>query len=88
MDGKFNLLVIEDEAAIREGLLDVLVYHGYDVESAANGTDGLKLAQSGRFDLILLDIMLPGVDGYEICNRIRAIDRDQADHHAHRENIG
>ena len=72
-----RILVIEDEAAIREGLLDVLVYHKYDVDSAANGLEGLKKALSGRFDLILLDIMLPGIDGYEICDRIRNEDRDQ-----------
>lgn len=77
MKDKFDILVIEDEAAIRDGLIDVLVYHGYRVDSAATGPEGLEKAQSGRFDLILLDIMLPGMDGYEICNRIRSVDRDQ-----------
>jgi len=74
---KIPILVVEDEEAIREGLIDVLVYHGYEVESAATGPEGLRLAQSGKFALILLDIMLPGMDGYEICNRIREDDRDQ-----------
>ncbi len=78
MAEKLAVLVIEDEAAIREGLVDVLVYHGYDVETAATGTEGLEKAQTGRFDLILLDIMLPGMDGYEVCNRIRGEDREQA----------
>ena len=77
MKDKFDILVIEDEAAIRDGLIDVLVYHGYRVDSAATGPQGLEKAQSGQFDLILLDIMLPGMDGYEICNRIRATDRHQ-----------
>jgi two-component system response regulator RegX3 len=72
-----RILVIEDETAIREGLADVLVFHGYDVDSAATGPDGLRKAQTGRFDLVLLDIMLPGIDGYEICDRIRAGDRRQ-----------
>jgi len=72
-----NILVIEDEEAIRSGLVDVFVFHGYDVDSAATGPEGLQKALTGRFDLILLDIMLPGLDGYEICNRIRAADRDQ-----------
>ena len=72
-----NILVIEDEAAIREGLIDVLVYHRYTVDSAATGPEGLQKAQTGKFDLILLDIMLPGMDGYEICDRIRATDRAQ-----------
>ncbi len=77
MSSKLNILVIEDEPAIREGLLDVLVYHGYEVDSAADGNDGLSKAMTGRHDLILLDIMLPGLDGYAICDRIRAEDRDQ-----------
>ena len=69
---------MEDEEAIREGLIDVLVFHGYEVDSAATGPDGLEKAQTGKFDLVLLDIMLPGMDGYEICDRIRTDDRDQA----------
>lgn len=71
------MLVVEDEEAIRDGLIDVLVFHGYEVDSAAAGPEGLEKALTGRFDLILLDIMLPGIDGYEICNRIRAADRHQ-----------
>lgn len=74
---KARLLVVEDEAAIRSGLVDVFVYHGYEVETADNGDDGLRLALSGKFDLVLLDVMLPGVDGFEICNRIRQRDRQQ-----------
>ena len=77
MQRKIRLLIVEDEEAIRAGLVDVLVYHGYDVEFAADGPTGLGMALSGRFDLILLDVMLPGMDGFEICNRIRAQDRDQ-----------
>jgi two-component system response regulator RegX3 len=70
-------LIVEDEEAIREGLIDVLVFHGYATDSAATGPDGLEKALTGKFDLILLDIMLPGIDGYEICDRIRAEDRNQ-----------
>jgi DNA-binding response OmpR family regulator len=72
-----SILIVEDEEAIRSGLTDVFVYHGYDVDSAATGPEGLQKALTGKFDLILLDIMLPGMDGYEICNEIRARDRDQ-----------
>ena len=74
----FSILIVEDEEAIRSGLIDVFVFHGYDADSAATGPEGLQKALTGRFDLVLLDIMLPGMDGYEICNRIRAADRDQA----------
>jgi DNA-binding response OmpR family regulator len=76
MQRKIRILIVEDEAAIRTGLMDVLVYHGYEAESAADGPTGLDMALSGRFDLILLDVMLPGMDGFEICNRVRAGDRD------------
>ena len=77
MAQKVRILVVEDEAAIRSGLVDVFVYHGYEVETAENGDDGLRAALGGRFDLILLDVMLPGIDGFEICNRIRQQDRQQ-----------
>ncbi|MCB1875189.1 MAG: response regulator transcription factor [Chromatiales bacterium] len=77
MQRKTRILIVEDEKPIREGLVDVLVYHGFDVDTAADGRDGLKSALSGRFDLILLDLMLPGVDGFEICNRVRASDPEQ-----------
>lgn len=78
MTRQMNILVIEDEEAIRTGLSDVLLYHGYKVEGAETGTDGLRKALSGKFDLVLLDIMLPGMDGYTICDRIRAQDAEQA----------
>jgi DNA-binding response OmpR family regulator len=77
MQRKVRLLIVEDEEAIRTGLMDVFVYHGYDVDFAADGPQGLDKALSGRFDLVLLDVMLPGMDGFEICNRIRAQDRAQ-----------
>jgi two-component system response regulator RegX3 len=77
MNRKLRILVVEDEAAIRTGLIDVLVYHGYDVDYAEEGHDGLKKAQSGKYDLILLDVMLPGIDGFEICNRVRETDKEQ-----------
>jgi DNA-binding response OmpR family regulator len=77
MEHKVRILVVEDEAAIRSGLMDLLVYHGFDVDGAANGPDGLRMALSGRFDLVLLDIMLPGLNGFAICNEIRNVDRAQ-----------
>jgi DNA-binding response OmpR family regulator len=78
MKRQIHILVVEDEEAIRTGLMDVLVFHGYTADSASTGPEGLKKALTGKFDLILLDIMLPGMDGYEICDRIRAEDRKQA----------
>ena len=75
--GKPRILVVEDEAAIREGLADVLVYHGYRVDAVADGREGLKRALSGQYDLLLLDVMLPGRDGFAICDEVRKVDREQ-----------
>ena len=77
MSRKPSILVVEDEAAIRTGLVDLLVYHGYEVDTAEDGIDGLSKSLSGIYDLILLDIMLPGMDGYEICKQVRECDREQ-----------
>lgn len=77
MNRKIRILIVEDEAAIRNGLVDVFVFHGYEVDAAADGNEGLQKALSGKFDLILLDVMLPGIDGFEICNRIREQDPEQ-----------
>jgi len=78
MSDKTKILIVEDETAIRTGLVDIFVFHGYEVDFADNGEEGLNKALSGLFDLILLDVMLPGIDGFEICNRIRQQDRHQA----------
>ncbi len=77
MNKKVRLLIVEDEVAIRTGLVDLFVYHGYDVDTAEEGPKGLKMALTGTYDLILLDVMLPGMDGFQICNRVRQDDRDQ-----------
>jgi two-component system response regulator RegX3 len=57
--------------------VDLFVFHGYAVDAADDGREGLRLALSGRYDLILLDVMLPGVNGFDICARIREQDREQ-----------
>ncbi len=72
---KPKLLIIEDEESILQGLTDVFVYNGYQVETAVEGHAALEMALSGDYHLILLDIMLPGLDGFSICNRIREVDR-------------
>jgi two-component system response regulator RegX3 len=74
---KPRILVVEDEAAIRDGLADVLVYHGFRVDAVGDGREGLSKALTGRYDLVLLDVMLPGRDGFSICDEIRKVDRDQ-----------
>ncbi len=71
MNPKPQILVVEDEEAIREGLRDVLVYHGYDVTAVASGEEGIDVALGADFALVLLDVMLPGVNGFEVCRRVR-----------------
>ena len=77
MDKKPRLLIVEDEEPIRVGLTDLFIYHGFEVESAATGPEGLARGLTGTFDLILLDVMLPALDGFEICDRIRSADPEQ-----------
>ena len=71
MPHKLKLLIIEDEAPIREGLIDLFVYHGYGVDGAADGEQGLRMALTGGYALIVLDVMLPRLDGFSVCSRIR-----------------
>jgi two-component system response regulator RegX3 len=78
MTDKPRLLIVEDEPAIRTGLVDVFTYHGFAVTAAADGEAGWQATRSGRYDLLLLDVMLPGLDGFEICRRLRASDRETA----------
>ena len=78
MNDKASILIIEDEEAIRSGLVDVFIYHGYSVTTSDNGHDGLSMAVSGNHDLVLLDVMLPGMNGFDILKHIREHDREQA----------
>ena len=66
-----TILVIEDDTSILRGLKDNLEYEGYSVITETNGVKGLQLAITKKTDLVLLDIMLPGMNGYEICRKIK-----------------
>ena len=78
MSNKPKLLIVEDEAAILRGLIDIFTFHGFDVSSEQDGQKGLDSALTGQFDCILLDVMLPSLDGFSICNAIRDVSREQA----------
>jgi two-component system OmpR family response regulator len=67
-----SVLIVEDEASIRELLRLHLTLAGYDVEEVGDGTLGLERARAAKFDLIVLDVMLPGLDGITICRAIRS----------------
>jgi len=66
-----RVLVVEDERAMLDSLVWGLEAEGYTVDVAENGEDGLWKAQEMPHDVIILDVMLPGIDGYQICRRLR-----------------
>src|SRR5712671_655384 len=70
---KSRVLVIDDEAAIRDSLRMTLEYEGYEFLSAATGQEGLAVAERDAPDLVLLDVKMPGMDGIEVLERLRAI---------------
>ena len=71
-----RLLVVEDEPNILELLSASLRYAGFDVITASAGTEAVQAAQRHRPDLIVLDVMLPDIDGFEVCRRLRASDNE------------
>ncbi len=75
---KAGILVVEDDPAILNGLIDVLLFHGYEVQGAEDGAEGLAKSMAGNFDLIILDVMLPGLDGLSICREVRKAKPRQA----------
>ncbi|MFI7673187.1 response regulator [Actinophytocola sp. NPDC049390] len=66
------ILLIEDDPLVRRGLQLALSRHGHDVRTADSGEDGLAEFRTSAPDVIVLDLMLPGIDGFEVCRRIRA----------------
>ena len=66
-----RILIIEDEPDMRLGLEKNLTYEGYDVEMAADGESGLDRLKTESYNLILLDVMLPGIDGFDLCKKLR-----------------
>jgi len=70
-----RVLVVDDDARLQELLATYLSQNGFEVTSAADGRKGLAALQSDTFDIVLLDVMMPGLDGIEVCRRIRATSR-------------
>jgi len=69
---RVRILVIEDEAGLRDGIVDLLKGDGHVVSAAADGVTGLESGLRDLFDLVVLDLMLPRLDGMEVCRRLRA----------------
>ncbi len=69
---KRQILIVEDEEHLAEALAHNLQFEGYATTVAHDGEEGLRLAQTMGFDLIILDVMMPKLDGFEVCRRIRA----------------
>lgn len=67
-----KILIVEDEPNMRLGLKDNLEFEGYEVETAADGEAGLALVLSGNYDLIILDVMMPKLSGFDVCKQARA----------------
>ncbi len=72
MGARLPILVVEDEPAIRAGVCDVLAYHGHVPTAVETGEEGLARALDGRYALVVLDLMLPGISGFEVCRELRA----------------
>ncbi len=70
-----KIVIIEDDSTIVMGLEAALEFHGYRVTAAANGAEGMKQLDREQPDLVILDLMLPGIDGYEVCQKIRRQDK-------------
>jgi len=68
--GKKHILIVEDERPLAHALELKLASSGYDITSAATGSDGVKAAKAGKFNLILLDLILPGIDGFTVLEEL------------------
>lgn len=66
-----NILVIEDDSNIQELIVEFLSAEGYSVESANDGIEGIQAFKKGEFDLVILDVMMPNLDGHAVCKMIR-----------------
>ncbi len=71
-----SILVAEDDPNILTGLVDILESEGYRVTTATNGEEALRLFEPNKYDLLLLDIMMPEISGYDVCKKIRSYDED------------
>lgn len=67
-----KILIVEDEALLAEGLRTLLELRGFEVEVVTDGENGAEYAETGVYELLILDVMMPGLDGYSLARRVRA----------------
>jgi DNA-binding response OmpR family regulator len=67
-----QILIVEDEPNMLQGLKDNLEFEGYEVATTSNGKEGLKMILTGKFHLVLLDVMLPEMSGFDVCKEVRS----------------
>jgi DNA-binding response OmpR family regulator len=72
---KKKILAVDDDATALGALRQILVQKGYDVSTAPNGHDALTALRNSTFDLVILDVSMPGLSGYEVCRKIRQEDK-------------
>jgi len=70
-----RILVVDDDEMVLMALNELLRPEGYDVHTISSGTEALRRLEKEDYDLLMLDIIMPGMDGFELCKRIRKIDR-------------
>ena len=72
MSGSLKVLIVEDDPTVREVLTTLLRFDGCDVSVVTNGEDGLEAVARERPDVVLLDVMMPGMSGFEVCRRLKS----------------
>src|SRR5256884_9839972 len=76
--GNAHILIVDDDSRVTSALRRTLAYEGYHISSALDGEGALAIARTKSPDLVILDLMLPGIDGLEVCRRLRAVNDDIA----------
>lgn len=80
-EAKHHILLIEDDSEISDLLSALLIKNGFQVTCCADGSNALETFKNSTFSLVMLDIMLPGIDGYAVCAELRAWEKDRHGRH-------
>jgi DNA-binding response OmpR family regulator len=83
-----RILIVEDEVRLAEALGQIMEEQRYHVDVVNNGADGLDYALMSQYDVIILDVMLPGISGFDVAKRLRAAHNSTPSSHAHARDVG